>query len=402
LNSAPPHNEGPRFFPSLEGIRGYAFLAVFLIHYYDYTLIQPASPALRVLHIIENQMWFLVPIFFVLSGFLITRILMRTLDREGFFRVFYARRALRILPLYYLVIGGVTVYTLLRERSTFHASNLLFFVYLGNATGINIGTRFFVGHLWSLAVEEQFYLLWPLAIWFLRSERAVLNFSYWLVGACTLFRVAWPLWGLHPGYAYFITPTRVDGIVLGAILAFHYERTKHWERYVLAAKVGIPVLLAGTLGVTLLDGFSFPAIDLKNTSYLGIAYCIPAMNFIGLGLVILALTPNSVVAKVCSQPTICKVGRLSYGLYVFHDLYLNFLYEHTMPRLVRHMSATTAHAVFTVLGFTITLGLSMATYWLIEEQAMRLKERFRYGAIVKRSSRFPWGGRRGAAADAGE
>jgi peptidoglycan/LPS O-acetylase OafA/YrhL len=380
------HSNGPRFFPSLEGIRGYAFLAVFVNHYYNYTANKPTSLSTRILMLVENQIWFLVPIFFVLSGFLITRILVRTRDREGYFRVFYTRRALRILPLYYVVIGSVTVYTLLRQRSTFHGMDLLYFIYLQNFTGGNIGTKFVLGHLWSLAVEEQFYLLWPLAIWFLRSERAVLKFSYALVLACTAFRFAWPwIWKVPVGYSYIFTPSRVDGIILGAILAIHFERTEHWERFAWAARVGIPVLLASTLLITIVKGYSFPADAITNSNYLGMVYCIPAMNLIGLGFVILALTPSSFVAKACSHPAICKVGSLSYALYVFHDLYMNFLYEHSMFRLVRYMPETIAHAVFTLLCFCLTMGLALASYWLLEEPAMRLKEKFRYGATVNRS-----------------
>src|ERR1700761_1299418 len=120
------------FFASLEGIRGYAFLLVFLIHYTCISITErPGRRILYPLFLLNNTAWFLVPIFFVLSGFLITRILLHTQNRDGYFRVFYLRRALRVLPLYYLTLFAL-IATVIVNHWPLNSSWLLYLVYLQN------------------------------------------------------------------------------------------------------------------------------------------------------------------------------------------------------------------------------------------------------------------------------
>lgn len=371
----------PEFFNSLEGIRGYAFLAVFFLHY-NLLIKRPTSLMAYPAYLACNLGWFLVPIFFVLSGFLITRVLLNTKEREGYFKIFYLRRAVRILPLYYIVIVAIGIIAVAKHWSI-NPKHLLYLFYMQNFTQLELSSSIHINHFWSLAVEEQFYLLWPVAIWFLRSEKSVLNFCYTLIAACCLFRVAWPLWGLPMSYGYFITPARVDGIILGAVLAIHYKRATNWTSFVRAAKVGIPILLLGMLAVTLIAGSTFP------DSYVGIALCTPAMNLLGMGFVILALTPGNVVARVCSGSKICKFGKLTYGLYVFHYLYCSYFLYSVAPALARYMPRQIAHLASSGLALGLTTTLAFASYKLLEEPAMAMKERFKYGPVVVREEKTP-------------
>ncbi len=375
----------PNFFSSLEGIRGYAFLAVFFLHY-NSVIKRPSFLRAYPSYLAFNLGWFLVPIFFALSGFLITRVLLATREREGYFRVFYFRRAVRVLPLYYVVVAIVTAIAIAAHWDL-RFRHLLYLVYLQNFCQLTISNKIQLNHFWSLAVEEQFYLLWPVAIRFLRTEKSILNFSYALIASCTIFRLAWPLWHISMSRGYYITPTRMDGIILGAVLAIHYERRTHWAWFIRAAKFGIPLLLMCMLAVTLVVGSTYP------DTYIGIAFCIPAMNLIGMGFVILALTPENIVAKACSGPAICSFGKLSYGLYIFHILYYSFFLDDVSPALGHYMPHHAARFLSTLLALGLTTGLAWVTYKLIEEPAMNLKEKFKYGPVVERPARLPLFGR---------
>lgn len=361
------------FLPSLEGIRGYAFLLVFVIHYNE-VYERPARLSLYPFFLLYQTAWFLVPIFFVLSGFLITKILLNTRERVGYFRVFYLRRALRILPLYYLTLGVLAVVILLC-RFPMHKNWLLYLVYLQNLkfSVMNTDKHFVTSHLWSLALEEQFYLVWPLAIWFLRTEKAVLRFSYILIAACCALRLAWPLFHLNYFAAYYLSPTRMDAILLGAVLAIQYKRGINWSRITAVSKVLIPVVWFSIVIVCLIRGRA------QATDYIGVAAMIPAQNLLGAAFVVLALEPNSWMSRVCSKDLICRVGRISYGLYIFHILYKLLIYQTVGVWLTRFMPHWLALAMSACVALAITFALAGLAYRFIEEPAIRWKDRIKYG-----------------------
>jgi peptidoglycan/LPS O-acetylase OafA/YrhL len=157
-------------FKSLDGLRGLAVLMVFFYHFYPRT---PRDP----IAILAGTCWLGVDLFFALSGFLITGILYDTLGDPNFFRNFYGRRSLRLFPVYIVIVACViAVSTLLGGHLT--VWSIPFFIYAANIVvdlhkpiGI-VGANLL--HLWSLALEEQFYLLWPMAIFLLRNRRRIM------------------------------------------------------------------------------------------------------------------------------------------------------------------------------------------------------------------------------------
>jgi peptidoglycan/LPS O-acetylase OafA/YrhL len=377
----------PEYFPSLEGIRGYAFLAVFFVHYTAGSN-NPHHLRSYLVYVASRMSWFLVPIFFALSGFLITRILIATREREGYLRVFYLRRAVRILPLYYSVVAiAVVVAVAAHWTPLFQPHHLLYLFYLQNFTLKSLSPHINTSHLWSLAIEEQFYLFWPFAVLLLRDDRSLLRFSYMLIAACTLFRLAWPLWGMSNEYAYFITPTRVDGIILGAVLAIHYKRKADWARLVVAAKVAVPLLFCALVVFTIFGPANQAAIT---DSYARIAFGLPAMNLIGTGLVILALTPDNIVAKICSGQSICKFGQLTYGLYLLHDLVSPFVVSTVWPWLGHHMSLGLVQIVAAMGVLLLTTVAAALGYKFIEEPCMKLKSKLKYGPVRETRAPVPW------------
>ncbi len=217
---------------SLDGVRGLAVLFVLLYH--------AAQPAVGGLLLQSG-----VDLFFVLSGFLITTILLRTTDRTDYFRNFYGRRFARIFPLYYLVLGVSLVLAAVALHHDFadsigfpEAQKLIdnqlwgWLYQVNNLEALHSEAAFAgLAHLWSLSIEEQFYLMWPLAIlWLRRMGAPIVKVCVGLAAAGMAFRcVMYPLAGRD--FAYYFTFCRVDGLLLGAAGAAAWLNPALRERF---------------------------------------------------------------------------------------------------------------------------------------------------------------------------
>lgn len=218
-----PFFSGRRHFPELDGLRGLAILMVLLFHYA--TLLP--SFVLPVF----GQGWAGVQLFFVLSGFLITGILLDSKGQEHYFRNFYARRTLRIFPLYYGVLS-VLLIALLVFRLGFpqvwahkHLAPLLWsyqpwlWTYTANIQmAIHNKVMFLVGHFWTLCVEEQFYLVWPLVV-FAFSRKTVLRICVALIAGALVIRLTLTGLGAGGGTNFVLTPCQMDSLAAGALVA---------------------------------------------------------------------------------------------------------------------------------------------------------------------------------------
>jgi len=213
--------------PALDGLRGIAILLV-LAHGFD--VIQTRGGPGHDVDLVLDVGWIGVQLFFVLSGFLITGILLDTRSSPHYFRKFWVRRALRIFPLYY----GV-----LLVAALFGHGSIYLWTYTNNfATAFGHGDPTFP-HFWSLAVEEQFYLLWPLVVW-LVARRGVVALSVALSALAIASRIyARHRWGYEAAYEF--TPCRMDALAIGAGTAA-LIRSDRWRRFVAnrnAAGLGI-------------------------------------------------------------------------------------------------------------------------------------------------------------------
>jgi peptidoglycan/LPS O-acetylase OafA/YrhL len=256
-----------------------------------------------------------VPLFFVLSGFLITGILLDGkeaierghADRGAVLRNFYARRFLRIFPLYYAVLLIALALNVEQLRDTF----AWHFLYLSNFSFmVRQDWQGSLSHFWTLAVEEQFYLFWPLLILLVPRDRL----PFWLVVFVTLA----PLYKLI-GLLYFPevklwnvgTPGSFDSLALGALLAyFRRYPTALFERLQRSRGAIFMVGVAGfcIIEYTELLPAMFSAVKL---TVLSLAFCVlihgAAAGFTG----------N--LGKLLNMPTLQYVGKISYGLYIFHN-----------------------------------------------------------------------------------
>ena len=216
-------------FPALDGLRALPVTMVFAFHYGGGAA---SGPLLHNVSIMRLQGWSALNLFFTLSGFLITGVLYDTRNDSHFFKRFYARRVLRIFPVFYLLALVLLALTAV-FRYEWRPQHLLFLVYLGNFWAAfmpslyQVHARFpaanlYIGHLWTLCVEEQFYLLWPLLVWSIRDRVKLI----WTAAGLSLIAVVLRVWlvygvksDLHGGWLLTMLPFHLDGLLIGAILA---------------------------------------------------------------------------------------------------------------------------------------------------------------------------------------
>ncbi|HEY7898160.1 MAG TPA: acyltransferase, partial [Gemmatimonadaceae bacterium] len=229
-----------RHFAPLDGLRGIAILLV-LIHHFG-AVMTPASHVDYLFLHVTGWAWVGVDLFFVLSGFLITGILLESIDDPRYYRTFYARRALRVFPLYYAFLLALSfiILPLIRLLAA-HGVVSVGAEWLGNPvtrqpqiwlylTNHLIAVRgfaavpAFTAVFWSLAVEEQFYLVWPTVVRHMQREY-LLWFAYAAIVVAFCFRVWIHFSGTwSPDAAYVLTLARMDALAVGAVIAMLVRR----------------------------------------------------------------------------------------------------------------------------------------------------------------------------------
>lgn len=374
-----------KYLPSLEGVRAYAFLWIFAVHYTNGLRPLPADGGLHwIWYLLSQVSWVAVPIFFVLSGYLITGVLLDTKGRGGFFRIFYARRALRVLPLYYLVLALAGAFAL-ASGVRLCTPQLLFLVYLHNFVGdwirmYILGKYVALAHLWSLALEEQFYLIWPVVVFLIRSRKHLLGFCYALVVVVSLLRVVWPWAHLSAWFGYESSLTRCDGLVLGAILALHARGPMQGLKQLVGPAKVVAVSGAGLMLLRAIwVGQALPFDEF------GLVVLMPVVNLIAVAVVVLAIEPTTMVSRLCCKGWAVRLGSMSYSLYVLHHPFLPWFWRVLQPQLEKHLHHRGPALLVTMaIAFGVTYAAALLTYRLVEAPALRMKNRFRYGSITVR------------------
>ena len=341
---------------ALDGVRGVAILLVIGAHY--------VSPVVSGGNIVGVQL------FFVLSGFLITSLLLAERARTGAIslRLFYVRRALRLLPAFYAM---VLVYLLLvavlgdrlQEPGTAAGSVGLASLYTFNfASAFGVRPAAELGPLWTLSVEEQFYLVWPALLMLLLARRT--SARGLVTGLCVAIGLLWvarPItWELLGLRIYEYTHTWADSLLAGVLLAVlvHHGWTAR-SRVFTVLRTGRAQLAAWTiLGVAAL-------LELK-TSALTYAVGLPvlacAMTTIVWGS---ASAPQSTAARLLGHRLLVWVGVLSYSLYLY-----NLLIRYALEAAIGDRPV-----LLLLLGVPITFACAAASRVFVEEPALRLKDR---------------------------
>lgn len=340
--------------PGLDGIRGLAALMVFAFHFFQVNAADASDGALLARLAAPGQTG--VDLFFLLSGFLITGILLQNRGADRALATFYARRVLRIFPVYYLALLGLIVAGgISNDASAIAASDAWWYViYLQNIPWTFSSSISGPGHLWSLAVEEQFYLAWPLLV-FGVSTRRLVQTCVALIVAGIATRAYFVLQGWT---TFYFTLCRMDGLVTGALLAVAFHQREHWARVAAtAARVAVAVALIGVPCSLWFLGRGSDAFAVFKPLMMALLYG-------GLVAATIQASPLSPIARFFSLWPLRVTGKFSYAFYVAHPMAIA-----ATGVVSRNLGISLA------LALTATYSIAIASWYAIERPILRLKER---------------------------
>lgn len=367
--------------PALDGVRGLAVLVVLLFHFICAG--EPASRFEKILFRVAEEGAHGVDLFFVLSGFLITGILVDAREKPAYFRNFYMRRFLRIFPLYYVVLVGV--FFIAPLIPVFRGPDLEFlrerqgwaWLY-----GVNVyiaihgaWTLKYLDHFWSLCVEEHFYFFWPLVVWWLaRKPRTLMWTCLGVSIAAIVARVTGNAAGLSWWTTMVLTPFRLDGLALGGFFALLVRQPGGpavLMRNLPRLAIAVGVLLLGTYGWVLMSSRGL-------TIVYPIRLALILFLLAALLLHALVAPAGSATSRFFRSPTMVFLGTYSYGLYVYHHFLSYYMLSHHTHLQVQewlgsHLAATLAQ---TVVGIVITIVIAYLSYHLFEKKFLSLKRLF--------------------------
>lgn len=353
-----------KYIPGLNGLRA---VAVFLVIFFHWGL--PVLPCLSILKYILPDGRFGVNLFFVLSGFLITSILLIEKEKhvenpdknKRIIITFYKRRFLRIFPIYYITLAILFFFNLPDFKT-----NLLF--YLTYTENFRVYFDKFwdsFSHTWSLSVEEQFYLVWPFIIIFSKKSQ--------LLSVLILFVFIGPAFSVIQtkvfgnGFNYYIlTPTCFDAFGIGALLSYFYieEKMEHFKKYI---KILLP------FAIILIFYWKLAATG-GHFQYFRRFF----ESIVSCGLILFCLS-NSFVSlrnKLLENEVMHQLGTVSYGIYLFHYP-LPYLYWTARSKI--HFSLGKHDLLISyALMLIILLFLAFLSYYFIEKPILNLKNGFKY------------------------
>jgi peptidoglycan/LPS O-acetylase OafA/YrhL len=361
-----------RVYPALDGVRG---IAVLLVMIHNLTIFEHRASIFEKVWVFATDAgWIGVQLFFVLSGFLITGILLDERGRPRYFRDFYLRRIVRIFPLYYLVLF-VRFAILPRfwpDTAVPFELAIGFWLYVSNWTELAMPGVNGFGHFWSLAVEEQFYLAWPLAVARL-GARGLAWVCAALIAISGIARVVIHVRGVDPHWLYLSTITRADALAFGALVAIAL-REPRWRALLVrthrqvggAAAVVLAAILAHAHGLSRFD-------TLVET----VGYSILAILFAA-GIARIALDDTRTRPRWATNRILRAAGTYSYAAYVFHPLIKVSILYYTRPWLVAHGALETLWMDVAFVATCIATSFAMArlSYAILEGPLLRRKERW--------------------------
>jgi len=386
--------------PALDGVRGVAILIVMASHLseqFSFT-----NHTLGHARAVLFAGWTGVDLFFVLSGFLITGILLDAKGSHGYFRNFYARRTLRIFPLYYvtLLIFLVIAPAIAPRHGGWQPLHyplarhcwIWFCAYL---TDVLVAWKGFLigGHFWTLAVEEHFYLVWPFLVYRL-SSRGLAWACLVLILAATVLRAGLSLGGVSTTAIYVLTPCRMDGLALGAFLAIAVRQPEGLRTLLRVARMVCPLAAVLWVGIMLWDHGWIQYGLVPQT----LGYAVTEV-FYGCLLVFTLAWKN--LADAMAAAPLRFLGKISYALYVFHPFVVFLLAPAFALGAVDHASAVSVWLghlfggtaglpvlvldglVFVVLATGLSVGAAVVSWYALEAPCLRLRRLFPY---TKRSA----------------
>jgi peptidoglycan/LPS O-acetylase OafA/YrhL len=375
--------------PELDGIRGLAILLVVFYHYIYGTVPQNAGGAAGLVRTVFPLSWSGVDLFFVLSGFLIGGILMKQYGHGNYFKTFYIRRVCRIIPLYFawlilflILAWAVSVNAsewrgVIFDREIPHFPRWGYFLFLQNLFTAKTGLfgSPWLAPTWSLAVEEQFYLLLPLVLWFTRPNKRIplLIFLIVLVPVLRTY-----LFLFHSSvYVYVLLPCRADALLLGVLCACLVREPRHFEklqRHRLGLAIGFILLGLGVCGLTALvhgnDSRSFTSFEMVTFGFTWMAM------FYACLLLLVVTTSTAVMAAFFRSRLLQHFGLIAYGMFLMH-MAINALVHGLIQGKTDEIKNLTDLGV-TAVAFLVTWFLAVLSWKFFEQPIIRWGHSFRY------------------------
>jgi peptidoglycan/LPS O-acetylase OafA/YrhL len=351
----------------LDGLRGVAILLVVFFH----LQLLPGG-ALG------------VDLFFVLSGFLITNLLVEEWLRRGSISLkrFYFRRALRLLPGFIVLLLVFIVHTLLTSPPETIAARwhelAVVACYVANWNQLHGASLTLLGHTWSLSVEEQFYLLWPVLLCLLLylkvPRRHILILVIGAIIASAMLRL-----GLHNQHRFLGGPkidimrlyagldTRADALLAGCLAGL----VASWNWLPTSCRFIASIKAASVFAVLVL-AFCLLKRDLCSSQYYDGLFTVVAL-MTAILIIRLLVAPSRIGAAILESAPLVSVGRISYGLYLFHAPVIACFDEDSLGW--RHLGTT-------ALAFVLSVAAALLSFYLVERPFLRLKDRLGAPAAV--------------------
>ncbi|MCB0100557.1 MAG: acyltransferase [Anaerolineales bacterium] len=367
----------------LDGLRGIAVVLVMALHLFKRAGYFTEHPVLETFTFITTTGWVGVDIFFTLSGFLITSILLRSKTDEHYFKNFYVRRALRIFPLYYAAILFVLFLAPKVEEEFTNQLNVtlpIILLYQQNWALLfkDFHITQYLGITWSLAIEEQFYLIWPFIVYKLDREKLV-KFSIGYIAISIIARILgtllWPNLSQASTFFYYTSFARFEEMLFGGLLAVFltYDGAKEKvKQYVM------PLFLTSFALFVLLHILSLPGDPHPEHSSLPLTlggYTTAALSTVGLIGIFITRPPQNLFRKVFANPVLTFLGTYSYSMYLFHmtaALILLDVFWHS------EMRGWKAYFLYPASTYAVTIIIALLTWNLLEKHFLGLKTYFDY------------------------
>ncbi|MGX5172731.1 acyltransferase family protein [Aliikangiella sp. IMCC44653] len=373
-----------QYIRGLDGLRALAISWVMFGHVSASLAYEPASAIEKGMTLLANMGWVGVQLFFVISGFLITKILLDNKGSPQQLKNFYIRRSLRIFPIYYITLAFFFILLPLFNAAPTWIQEPIdhqwwFWTYMHNWIRPYMGDSGF-GHLWSLAIEEQYYLLWPLFVIWLSPKRLI-QICLLLVVSAPIFRYwffyhypeAWG--GIETGAsaAYDFTVSRWDAIALGSLLGIISKQPKLIEplnRYCVFALSAVLAIIA--IQIVIFHHFiSVSAgVSLLNQTTAALAFFLVVIFVVD--------RQTSPLTKALEFAPIKLVGKYSYAMYLFHLPIMICWNNYWQFEAANYSGIKMAMLVLFNYGsvFLLTMILAAASWALIEHPFLKLKKRY--------------------------
>jgi peptidoglycan/LPS O-acetylase OafA/YrhL len=366
------------YLPELDVLRCLAFMAIFLQHSFQKT---PAYyfPDFhqdwigRAVSILAYSGGYSVDLFFLISAFLITQLLLREQEATGTLDVrrFYLRRILRIWPLYFAYLFGAAMAGLVVAQFHITAKYLILLVLMsGNIADALWGwtPTFIVSQLWSISLEEQFYLLWPLVVRRGRTRTLVVA-AFAMIAVSVVARTICWLVSAPASFVWTNTLTRLDPLAAGILLgAWGMHR-----QFQPTAMVRAALLAAGVATMLIMSAWCDPYWSPNSALTLFVGYPVVTLGCVAIFFAFLGMEFN--LAKPTTR-ALAYLGKISYGLYIWHMLGLELAKKVVMLHLPWLGEWADSSIFITICALALTIAIAAASYRFLETPFLKLKSRY--------------------------